>query len=407
VQFETLTECTLVDLVRKAGLHQRAPLQLTSVTILTPGPAAGSVIRRALDLNLTVHYRPVQLSPLFDDSAEQRTTLIQVDLRSDARPLPPALLGAVAELPVTLVARPAGDEGKLLIQGRLGSPLSDERLARLVDGGTWVLADAAFGCWRLEGLAQAQPGAALVSIGRDHELVDQRYACSHTEITPTPLRLIPVRGSGQRVDAMLLDNGDLANLALMMEGHPLADMAQIIRGHDQHLVAAPGGLLESLPAGEPLTCVGPHLLYLPLGYRLAPRLPPTARMKLFSPDSDHAIVVHPRGAWRFTIADAIPLWHLWADLQPDIADQLPRSMINGLSAMEPQPDMPQRRRKAWQPETARQATDSWRAEAWALERDGDYARAAALYRRNHEPSRAANLYERAARMERPDQEELS
>jgi hypothetical protein len=214
------------------------------------------------------------------------------------------------------------------------------------------------------------------------------------------VRLTPARLPGQRVDATLLHDTDLANLALLLETHPLADTAVIVPGRDLHLLLAAGGTLEDLAIGEALTCVGPGPLYVPLGRRLSPRLPPSARRQLFAPDEHHAVVVLDGQAVRFLLDHRRPVWTLWAGDGPAIDTQLPNRTIGTLlelASREPQaaPTAPEPQWRAnSRPERA--APDAWRGEALAAELAGELVRAAELHRRHQEPLRAAHLFERAA-----------
>ncbi len=390
----TLTPVSLLDLVRQSGLHTTRPNPLSAAAVLLPGLAMTAVVRRALDLRLDVSYRAVRLEPLFaGSSAGDQTTLIELSLRAAARTIPTAFLGAAARYPQAAVFRPAGD-GRLLVQHGKASPLADEQLAMLVDGGTWVLADAAFGCWRLDAMGDWLDSSGLVRLDDDLPLADQRPLGSHHVVTESAVRLVPARLPGQRVDAVLLDDADLANLALLLEHHPLAEIAVVVLGKDRHLVLAAGGVLEQLPVGEPLACVGPGPLYVPLGRRLSPRLPPSARQAMYEPDAQHAVVLTDRGGLRFSLDARRPVWKLWVGDPPPADLRLPAGSAAALRALDEAdgaaPPVAVRR-------SAQTAARSWRDEALAAELAGNLAGAAELHRRHNEPLRAAHLFERAAR----------
>jgi hypothetical protein len=377
---------------------------LHTAVLLTPGYAASNAVRRGLELGLEVSYRTVRLRPLFPDvdgpDPVASSVVVEVILHSGAEPISASLLNALARYPLAAVFRTIGDD--LLIQHRLAAPLPDQQLAALADGGNWVIADAAFGCWLREPLGEPSPGTGLVKVDDGYELVSQSPLSPDEAPAATEIRLVPARLPRQRVDATLLDDADLPNIALLLEHHPLADIAVIVPGRDRHLLLAAGGTLEDLGVGEPLACVGPGPLYVPVGRRLSPRLPGSARRALFTPDEHHAIVILDRQALRFEIDRRRPVWTLWSGLGPEVDTQLPgrsRGVLAELAQREPAVAAPaaatpprwwSRSRPAAVPAT------SWRDEAFAAEQAGDLVRSAELHRRNQEPLRAAHLFERAA-----------
>ncbi|MCA1672368.1 MAG: hypothetical protein LC799_09255, partial [Actinobacteria bacterium] len=313
-----------------------------------------------------------------------------------------------------LACRPVGE--RLLVQHPLASPLPDSQLARLAEshpaGGTWILAGPGWGCARLVAHGELCDGAALVRLDDTYQLVDlnpgpPEQAAGPAEPPAPPLRLVRSRTRGVDVDAILLDDTDLACLPALLEGQPLADIALLVRGRDRHLLLAPGGLLERLPIGEPLYCLGPGLLYLPLGYRTQPLLPPSARSALFPTDTDTAIVLQPDVALAFSLQGRQPVWTLWAGEAPLLDPQLPPAAHDTLAEVDrlvAQPTTPATptpthrpgitdRRPIRPPTPAR----SWWTEALELEAAGDLAGAAQLHEQHNQLLRAAHLYERAAR----------
>jgi hypothetical protein len=300
------------------------------------------------------------------------------------------------------VGRAVGETGNLLIQHGLAAPVADEQLAALVPAGqTWVLADAAFGCWQLEHLADPVPADGLVRTTQDYRLVDHCAGIDDQLPQPVELRLVPARTTGQRTDAVLLDPADTSNLALLLETHPLADIAELVAGTDHHLLLAAGGLLDELAVGQPLVCVGPGLLYLPTGHQLRPHVPPGARQRIFTPDGEHAVVVLGDRALRFPLSLRRPVWHLWANATPAIADVLPAVETAALRALEPDPPPGLAGSPATAPRPNPSDPTAWRTEALALEAAGSYADAAQLHQRHGDLLRAAHLYERQASQSPP------
>ncbi|MBY8847820.1 hypothetical protein K7G98_03595 [Saccharothrix sp. MB29] len=388
-----LTPVTVLDLVRVAGLQPVPPTPLTEAFLLLPGFVARTVLRRALDLGLHVEHRLTRLFPLFS-GGDEPTTMVEVALRGD-RNVSPALLAAVARSPLSAVCRRTGS---VLVQHGTTSPLDDAALAAVLAPDAAVLADAGFGCWRVEPVGEWVSGVAAVET--DLPVVDQRPLGDHGELPPTTVRLVPALVSGQQVDAALLDEGDLATIALLLPGHPLAEIAIVVPGADRHLLTAPGGLLQNLGVGEPLACVGPGPLYVPLGRRLSPHLPSAARAELFRADEQTAVVVLDGRVLAFSLRLREPVWHQWVQGPPEIETQLPAEVAAALSALD---DVPPPMSQTWGSRVRNLFRDepvrpgSWRDDALTAELAGDLVHAADLHRRNNDPLRAAHLYERAAR----------
>lgn len=453
-----LRNAGVLGLMRSAGVHPGPPRPLSEAILLLPGHLVPTVVRRVLDLGLAVEYRPVELTPLFEGASATRVSY-QVTVRAvpDTR-VPASVIAALNRDPFILVCRRAA--GAVLIRYQHASPLSDRALAALNDadatGDTWVLADSSFGCARMRPLAPAQDGTALIRRGDEHELTDvtgeslwTSPAESPAEPRPPALTLARARMSGVPVDAALLDDADLVCVPALLAGEPLAESAVIVRGRDRHLLTAPGGLLEDLPVGEPLYCLGPGSLYLPLGYRFAPSLPPPAREELFPANGSTAIVVLPTAALLFDLRSRDPVWTLWAGGLPDVDVQVPEPEATDLRALDrpttsakpsqrpaaPAPPSPAGtprrpgpaatpapgpRPAGRSPAGGTQPADgtpprtntprtgasrpvpppprkrTWHDDAYDAELAGDLVKAAELHAKHHDPLRAARLFERAA-----------
>jgi hypothetical protein len=220
------------------------------------------------------------------------------------------------------------------------------------------------------------------------------------------LQVVPRRTADRVVDAALLDDADLETARLLLEGSPLAETALLVRGADQHLLFAPGGLLERVPVGEPLYCLGPGPLYLPLGQGLEPHVPADGRRQLFGADERTAVILLPRRGLLFDLERREPVWHLWVGGLPPIdLAQLPAERMAELQALEPAepvepsgPAGPARPSRRWLDRfrRARPMDEDWKDKAMRLELAGDLARAAELHREHGSPLQAARLFERAA-----------
>jgi hypothetical protein len=417
-----LRDVPVLDLVRTAGLHQRPATPMSEAVLLLPGYLVAGVARRALDLELEVTYRQVTLSPLFGpDQAGQpdqaSRVCYAVNLVAGKGVIPAYFVAALDRDPFVLLCRRAGDT--VLIQHELAAPLPDQSLASLTAQATWVLAETGYGCAQVRRFGPIQDGASLVRRGGDHELTSVDNLADWTEpgeVAANPvgpaLTLVPAGMVGIPVDAALLDDADLACLPPLLAGEPLADAAMLVRGRDRHLLIAAGGLLEQLPVGEPLYCLGPGSLYLPLGYRLQPRLPATARRRLYRTDAATAIVITPDAALGYDLTSRVPVWTLWAGPEPQIDYQLPEAVRAELAALDdeltarPAPPQAVREPQEQAPRPAVRRIDdrpapveqprSWRDQAYEAELAEDFARAAEMHADHNEPLRAARLYERAA-----------
>jgi hypothetical protein len=420
------TPVPLLDLVRVAGLHPAPVVPLREACVLVPGHLVRDVVERAQDLGLRATYELVTLDPLFAaDRPGAARASYAVWLSAQPAPgprspgavaetLPAALLSALADDPFALVCRPV--ERALLIRYGHASPLSDGALARLVavaGDETWLLAPPPDGCARVTQAGAPLDAASLVELGPPHRLLDAGADQAHAEPlgaggpAPRPLTLVPTTAHRAQVDAVLLDDADLDCLPLLLAGDPLADAALLIRGTARHLVTAPGGLLTELPVGEPLTCVGPGSVYLPLGFRLDPPVGPSARAALFKPDRRIAQVVLRDTRLGYDLETAEPLWRLWAGAVPELDLQLGRQELADLDRAAAQIGDPPRAEDRSRSLIGRLRTRphpepepdpaAWRQEAYQAERAGDYAAAASLYARHNEPLRAARMWEREAR----------
>jgi hypothetical protein len=408
-----LTRTELIALVRAAGLHRVPDRPLREACVLVPGYLVSGVLERAVDLRLRASFQQARLDSLFDAAAPSRSCYgvwLAVGPGQDA--LPAALLSALRSDPFTLVCRPV--EQALLVGYGEASPLSDRSLARLAaeaGGGTWLLAAPPGGCARLTWAAEPLDAGGLVRLGTAHALIgldgSQPYAePADLASVPVPRSLTLIRAPGRAaaVDAMLLDDADLDSLPLLLAGDPLADTAFLIRGAGRHLLTAPGGLLTEIPVGEPLTCIGPGSLYLPVGYRLDPPVGPAARAALFEPEERTAQVFLRDARLGYHLDAAQPLWRLWAGPVPDLDMQLPRSALADLDQAareigEPAstPDRPRSLMSRLRSRPAAPAdTPTWRQEAHQAELGGDFVTAAQLYARYNEPLHAARMWEREA-----------
>src|SRR6266496_6188423 len=124
VRMDTLTSVDQSELIRVAGLRQRADHGLREVSILLPGNLVGSIVRRAADLGLGVTHRIVQLGPLFPNNGRGRPapldslTLVELRVRASTGELPRGLVrGLAADTRLTVCRTVSGGSDVLIEYG--------------------------------------------------------------------------------------------------------------------------------------------------------------------------------------------------------------------------------------------------------------------------------------------------
>ena len=424
-----------LELIQAAGLRPRQGAPRDLVIVLVPAARAWSLMRRALDLRLDAAFRPVKVRPLLAAWAAGETTpariagtLIEVRLQVPdqvglGRPhIPMALLSALDANPQALVCREVSPQ--LYVQHDRRSPLTDRQLDALVEDETWVLADPPQGCWALRSLAELADAATLAVLGPAHQLTpgDEHWPDpgeNGEELAwlpePVPVKIVPAPRTTAALDAVLLDGDELAALKLLLEGHPLAESAVLVPGRDRHLLLATGGIIEQIPLGEYLSCVGPGPIYVAHGWRTEPLLPAAAWRQLTGLMPQTALVLQPDRTLAFDLTLRRPVWELWAGELPPLDQQLPPEAIRILTEMDVRPaiERPARTEKAQPPgfwDRRRRRGDrnrgsrpvSWQEQALEAELRHDLVQAARLHDQHGDPLRAARLYERAAYEGQPE-----
>ncbi|MBO3747489.1 hypothetical protein J5X84_15535 [Streptosporangiaceae bacterium NEAU-GS5] len=406
---------TVRELIRIAGLSAAARPRLRDARIVAPGHRVARIVHRALDLGLTVRHRPIRLWPLFEaeDRRDAAGTMIEVSVSAAGESeISTAFLAAMARWPGVTVCRSTGEA--LLVQYDVAAPVADRTLAGLTGSETWILARAPFGCWVGEACGEYVDSTSLLRLADGYGLASTEPAENDVHIDPPGVRLASAPTPRESVDAILLDDSDIPNLALLLEGHPLAEIASLVKGDGKCLLIAPGGVLERLPMGELLYCLGPGPLFVPLGFRLRPTLPTAARRTLFGVGPGAGVVLLPDSGLVFDLSGRQPVWRQWIGQMPEVDRSLSPESIAELEDLEPaarrRPQEPhpasgerssgllqfvRRRRERLDPADAEPAT--WEEEALIRELAGDLLGAAELHERNGDLVRAGHLFERAGR----------
>jgi hypothetical protein len=393
------TSVELADLV--AGIVLRpAPLPVVeTVSAVLPGPLARWVLGRALAVGLQAAVIPAQRRPLQGNSPE--TGVLLVRLRAARGTIPGSLLHAATRLPGGIVGYPAGSTGgNLLIDVRHRAPMREAQLAAMIpEGETWVLGPPDVGHWRLRLVGQEIDGATLLQAPALPALTPP-LGDSAALPAPVPVQLVARPGGTGRVDAVLVDNDDLARLRAYLPGRPAAEVAFLLPGQGHHLLTAPGGLPGVVPFGIPLTRIGPGGLYVEVGHDFYPPLPDGARQQAFGLEGSRAVAVVQGGAYQFDPRRLVPAWSLWLGAAPEVRNGLSpdgeallmciSEKIRREEAAQIAPERPAPR----QPDPSKRPR--LLAEAQRLELAGKLVEAAELLEGAGELVRAARLYEEAA-----------
>ena len=414
VDLDSARRSTLAELIRIAGLHAVRERPAGEVRALLPGWLLADVLQRVLDLRLQASHRPVRLHPLFPggpvpdggppergpanspdpSSGRDSAALIELRLYVSEGHLPPSLLAALSREPQLTLCRVAGENGNLLMEYGMAAPLLDHLLAGLIQDQTWVLSSRQFGCHLIEPAGDFSDSSACVRLADSHPLQSVLPPSDDRPALPQ-LQLVRERTYGRNVDAILLSSSDLDAVALLFEGQPLSESAQLVRGRDRHLLVAPGGLVERVPVGEPLYCLGPGPLYLPLGAGIRPRLPVNARRALFAADEKTAVVVLPGAVLQFSLEHRDPVWMLWVGPLPDVEVEVPAGTRAALREVETSAS-PDRGSGLGIEASSGGGVRAWLDEALDAEFRGELVLAAELHERHGDPMRAARLFARAA-----------
>ena len=371
--------------------------------VVVPGLLGRWVLRRSAALGLKVQICPVQRYALGQPGGQPSSAL---RLRLQAPPnrvIPAALVHSLTHLPYVIVAEPLALEGRdLLVDVRHRLPLPSLLVQQMIPAGeTWVLGPPDVGYWCLQADGDEIEGALLLE-APPMEMIPLPPQTDCRAIAPIPVQLVSRPGLRRPVDAVLLDDRELAWLRSWLMGRPMGETAFVLPGQGRHLLTAPGGLAGAVPFGDPLSWMGPGSLYVALGTTFYPPLPDAARQTRFELGGDRVVVVLPDTAYRFDLAQMLPAWSLWVGDAPEVKGGLsPRGkqLLASLSAAirqaeaQPMPLPPQiQMRPVTRSERVRLLERAQR-----LELRGEWVQAAELLEKAGYPGPAGRLYERAAK----------
>jgi hypothetical protein len=400
------SETELAELVGQSVLQQGHYLGAPALDLLVPGSLGRWVLNRALALNLTVEITPAVRSPLDGQGAESGALLFSI--RAPRHVIPRSLVSAPVKLPYVIAGEAVESErGQVLVDVRCRLPLPAPILADMMPAEeTWALGPRETGHWRVRRLGEAVDGASLLSVWDVPVAAPQLAAAPAVLPTGAEIRLMPRPRAAGRVDAVLLDDQELAWIAPYLAGRPIGELSFLIPGPGRHLLTAPGGLPGgSVPFGLPLTHAGPAGLYIEMGWDFYPALTDGARLSRFELSAETAVAVTRSGAFRFRSADMTPAWTLWVGPAPQVQTGIldkGRALLGQISvayrlaeqrALQAGQQRPARRPKVAAPEDRPRLLQ----EAQQAEIAGDLLVAAEKLEQAGYPGQAGRLCERAAR----------
>jgi hypothetical protein len=388
------------SMLARVTARLQLPVPTDTVDVMLPGQLARWVLRRALDFGLETSVTSAERRPLHGEGPAG--TVMVVRLRNPRGNLPGTFLFAASRLPGVVVGRPVpGEHGQLIVEFRHRFPLADVLLASLVAAGeTWVIGSPDVAPCRLQLSGDATDGAGFV-VPPEPPAIDLPPISPVTAIPKQPLRLTARPDYSGRVDAVLVDDGQLGWLRDYLAARPAGEMAFLLLGPGRHLLTAPGGLAAAVPFGVPLVRVEPGGLYVESGFGFSPPLPEGARRAAFGLDVTSAVAVTQEGAYRFAIDKMIPAWTLWLGEAPVVRSGLSREAEDILAVVGHEIRKAEAENAAPQPNQGRGPIAGNRQQllidAQRAELAGNLVRAAELLEAAGELARAGRLYERAAR----------
>lgn len=332
------------------------PAGLRVVYLLTPATAADQVVRRCLELSALCSVEGVAVGEWV---GEYGAVLVRAAADPAGPPLRVRALNALEQAaPGTLALRPADPAERLLLQLRLRLPVAESVVAAALpqDDRTWLLGPAVGGRWgAVEAPAVGGQAVQLTPVTRTGWRTESAQLLRPPEIPapvpprpngtgsfvtgtqsgaavdadrpqlgPVPVRLAPSSAADAgRIDAVLLDDGQLALLHELLSRRMQAEDGLLLLGPGRHLLVEPGGLLGAVPfdLGRRMWRPGPEPLFLETGCDLAPPVPPSLRRRLFGLSGGRVVALWEGGAAAFRAETGVPIWSTWlvAPPEPDLA----------------------------------------------------------------------------------------
>lgn len=306
----------LLDLLAAAHLHPGRYFPSESLDLVVPGPLGRWVLRRAAALALEIGIIPAMRRPL---AGGAESGALRMRLRATRGTVPAAFVRALCNLPYVVAGvTTGGSEGDLLVDVRVRTPIAAGLLASMLPAGeTWVLGPPDVGHCRVRHVGAQLDGATLLDTP-EIAVADAPPMLPADLPKRIPVRVV-ARADAAAVDAVLLDDTELAWLRSLLMGRPITEAAFLIPGAGAHLLLAPGGLPGQVPFGRPLTRIGPGALYIELGCAFYPPLPAAARIQQFGVSTQTAVAVSSGGtAFRFQMDHLLPCWSLFVGEAPTV-----------------------------------------------------------------------------------------
>jgi hypothetical protein len=394
------TASSVADAVAHVTLRPVRYADVSKVAVLTPPQLGRLVLRKSLARGLNVTLTPVRRSPLSGTSNSSGGVLLRL---SGETVIPRSLVSSLSDLPYTTVAdASAPNNPRLLVDVRFRTLVNPDWLTESIgDKELWMIGPPDVGRWRVEATGRETDGGALLDL-QDAPLIEVPPAPEAALPTRLPVMLADTPASGP-VDAVLLDDRQLAWAAKFFLARPNEGNTFIIPGMDVHLLIGSGS--SAAPFGTPLTRIGPQGLYLEQGKTFYPAMPNGARLKHFPAADNRVVAVTSIGAFSFPLDRLLPVWSLWTgDAMPvqeglsragqaivtRIAEEVRKAerIIWERQQKESKPAGEQRSRPEDEPRLVEEATKE--------EARGNLVHAAELMERAGRHADAGRLFERAA-----------
>lgn len=397
----------LAELLARVPLRPRlgGAMSARELDAVVPGPLGRWALRRAVALGLEVRMTTARRRPLVEGVSDLEISpeagVVVLRLRAPRGEVPRALVRSLIAMPYVFVGHAGGPgAARLLVDVRRRLPLQESLLGGMVpEDEIWALAGPEVGSFRLDEIGEEIDAEDLLTASSALAASPRLPPAEAPSMTSArlPVRSVPRKHGGRRADAVLLDGDELDWLIRLLRLRPWAESAFLLAGEEHHLLTAPGGLVEMLPFGEPVSRLDDGL-YLACDLDLAPPLSEAARRRVFVLEKGLVVAVGKRGAFRFSADRLIPAWALWVGDGPEMVSEIGergRVLLERISdsVLEHQPSPRDAARGSGASRTGRAELLEQAQHAELL---GDLLRAAELLESAGEAAAAGRLYERAA-----------
>ena len=398
-------------LIARVGLHAaELPRGVGEIRVVAPMLLARAILRRVLAMPVAAECRLARRTKL-DGGQESGDSVAVLTLihRNHASGFTRGFLESIADLPQVMVCRALGEaragQGQLLVDLALRTPFAASYVSGLVpDDEIWLIGASDEGVWRLEPTGPSVSAHDLFAPATAVAMQAPPAQLPQLGLPSFPIRIARRAGAGsRRIEAVLLDDVDLAALVPFFMARALAETAFIVCGSGRHLILEAGGLANRLPFGDPLWRPGPGALFVEVEHDFDPPLTTTAREHNFPPSGDVAYVMAADESYRFDLKAALPVWALWLDDAPKFAVNLSpdaQALLDMVKAKLSRNRIDLAHRPMVQTSGARRSKSELLSDARTAYARGEVVEAAELLAEAGEFAQAARYFREAAENER-------